>query len=95
MMFSSTSLEDVFCSRVRIRILKILTQLGQLNVSNIASKLDMNYSATLTHLTILERSGIVKMRHYGKIRLYRLSGSPQTKAMQELLETWETTQKTH
>jgi predicted transcriptional regulator len=82
-------LEDVFCSRIRIRILKILMQLGQLNVSDIANRLSINYSATLTHLRILEQSGIVQFRLYGKIRLCRLNDSPQTKAMLQVIETWE------
>jgi DNA-binding transcriptional ArsR family regulator len=89
-MATHTLLEDVFCSRVRIRILKILIQLGQLNVSHIANRLGINYGATLAHLKVLEESGIVKIRLYGKIRLCRLSDSFQARAVQNVLETWET-----
>jgi predicted transcriptional regulator len=88
-MAMSNRLEDVFCSRVRIRILKILLQLGQLSVSGIANRLAINYGVTVKHLEILENSGIVQIRLYGRIRLCRLKDSLKTKAIREVLETWE------
>ncbi|NWG10915.1 helix-turn-helix transcriptional regulator [Candidatus Bathyarchaeota archaeon] len=88
-MNKSDRLEDVFCSKVRMRILKILLQLGQLNISDIANRLGINYGATVTHLRILENNGVVQIRLYGRVRLCRLNDSPKAKAIQEVLETWE------
>ncbi|MEM3623295.1 MAG: winged helix-turn-helix domain-containing protein [Candidatus Bathyarchaeia archaeon] len=82
--------EDVFSSRLRIKILKILFQMSELNVSEIARRLNVNYSTTIEHLKILEDEGIVCHKIFGRIRLYRLNEkSPKTRALQNLLDVWE------
>jgi DNA-binding transcriptional ArsR family regulator len=83
-------IEDILCSRLRIKILKILIQVAELNVSEIARRLGVNYVTTSKHLEILEREGIVLRKMFGRIRLYRLNeGSPKTKALQSLIDAWE------
>jgi DNA-binding transcriptional ArsR family regulator len=88
------SLEDVLSSKLRIKILKILLKMSELNVSEIARRLGVNYNTTSQHLKILENEGIVKHKMFGRIRLYRLNEqSPKTKALQNLLESWEHSNK--
>ena len=83
-------IEDVFSSRLRMRILKILMQVGELNVSEIARRLRVNYKTTDKHLEILEDEDMIKHKRFGRIRLYRLNiSSPRTKAIQNLIEVWE------
>ena len=83
-------IEDVFSSRLRMRILKILMQVGELNVSEIARRLGVNYKTTDKHLEILEDEDMIKHKMFGRIRLYRLNiSSPRTKAIQNLIEVWE------
>jgi predicted transcriptional regulator len=48
-------LEDVFCSKIRMRILKLLFNLGQLNTSDLAHRLGANYATTLRHYLCLRR----------------------------------------
>ncbi len=85
-------LEDVFCSKSRMKILKLINQLGQLNVSDIARRLKMNYSLTAENLKILEAEGILQMYSYGRVKMYRLKeGSKQAKAVVALIEAWEKT----
>ena len=82
--------EDVFCSRLRMKILKILMQMGELNVSEIARRLRVNYETTNGHLKVLEDEGLLQRKMFGRIHLYRLNEvSPRTKALQNLVETWE------
>jgi predicted transcriptional regulator len=82
--------EDVFCSRLRMKILKILMQMGELNVSEIARRLRVNYETTNSHLRVLEDEGLLQHKMFGRIRLYRFNEtSPRTKALQNLVETWE------
>jgi len=82
--------EDVFSSRLRIKILKILVQVGELNVSEIARRLGVNYNTTRGHLNVLEDEGILQHKVFGRIRLYRLNGhSPKARALQNLMEAWE------
>jgi DNA-binding transcriptional ArsR family regulator len=84
------SLEQVLSSRPRLKILIMLVQLGELNVSEIARRLGTNYEATSKHLKILEDEGILQHKTFGRIRLYRLNEhSGKTKALQTLIEAWE------
>lgn len=84
------NIEDVFSSRLRMKILRVLTEVGELNVSEIAHKLNVNYAATNKHLKMLENEEIVQRKMFGRIRLYRLNEhSPKTKAIKNLIDTWE------
>ena len=84
------NVEDFFCSRLRMKILKILSEVGELNISGIARRLGVNYGTTNKHLKVLENEGIVQHKRFGRIRIYRLNQhSPKTKAIQNLLEVWE------
>jgi predicted transcriptional regulator len=84
------NVEDVFCSRLRIEILKTLFNVGELNVSEIARRLRINYVSASKHLKILEDEGILQRKMFGRIRLYRVNEqSPKTKALQNLIEVWE------
>ena len=88
-------LEDVLCSVSRLKILKMLMRLGQLNVSQVAVRLRSNYEATYEHLKILESAGIVEQRLSGRTRYYRLKQySARSKAVQELIEVYEGTRLT-
>ena len=89
-MKNAMSVEDVFSSRLRIKILKMLTQVGELNVSEIARRLSVNYNTTSKHLKVLEDEGILQHKVFGRIRLYRLNErSSKARALQNLMEAWE------
>jgi DNA-binding transcriptional ArsR family regulator len=84
------NVEDIFCSRVRMKILKILAQLGELNVSEITHRLGVNYQTTAGHLNVLEAENILKHKKFGRIRLYKLNErSPKARAIQILLDAWK------
>jgi DNA-binding transcriptional ArsR family regulator len=84
------NIEDVFSSRLRMKILKTLIQLGEVNASEIARRLRINYEITVKHLRTLENEGIVVDKTFGRVRLYRLrESSAKTKAVQALFEAWE------
>jgi DNA-binding transcriptional ArsR family regulator len=83
-------LEEVFSSKSRIKILKLIYQLGQLNVSDVARRLKLNYASTSEHLRVLESEGILQERTYGRVRMYRFNeGSAKAKAVVGLIEAWE------
>ncbi len=84
------SLEQVLSSRPRLKILKMLLQLGELNVSEIARRLGTNYDTTSKHLKVLEDEGILQHKVFGRIRLYRLNQhSTKAQAIRNLVETWQ------
>ena len=82
-------LEEVFSSKSRMKILKLIYQLGQLNVSDVARRIKMNYTSTAEHLKVLEAEGIIEKRVYGRVHMYRFSDSAKAKAVAALIEAWE------
>ena len=83
-------IEEVFSSKPRMKILRLVARLGALNVSDIARRINLNYSTTNQHLKLLEAEGILQQRVYGRVRMYRFNdGSPKAIAVQNLIETWE------
>jgi DNA-binding transcriptional ArsR family regulator len=81
-------LEDVFCSKTRMKILKLLFKLRQLNISDIAHRLGTNYATTLRHLVLLEKEGVVTERLSGKTRFFRFTNTLKARAIMKLLEEW-------
>jgi DNA-binding transcriptional ArsR family regulator len=86
---TTKSVEEFLGSKTRIKIIKLLDELGQLNVSGVAHRLHINYQETIRHLRILEDSKIVESRVCGRTRSFRLSGSLRAQAVQKMLEVWE------
>lgn len=83
-------LEDVFSSKLRMKTLKLLDKMHELNVSEIAHRLGVNYGLATKHLKVLEEEGIIQHKMFGRIRLYRLNeNSVKTKAVQNIIEAWE------
>ena len=87
-------LEEVFSSKPRMKILRLVARLGSLNVSDISRRLNLNYATTNRHLRLLESEGVLQQRVYGRIRMYRFNeGSPKAKAVLSLIEAWEQVNK--
>jgi Mn-dependent DtxR family transcriptional regulator len=73
-----------------MKILKLLYSFGQLNVSDIARRLKINFNVTDEHLRLLESEGIVKQYLYGRIRLYSFNeASEKAMAIRKLIQVWE------
>jgi len=83
-------IEEVFSSKPRMKILKLVARLGALNVSDIARRISLNYSTTNQHLKLLESESILQQRVYGRIRMYKFNNSSsKARAVQNLIEAWE------
>lgn len=81
-------IEEVFSSKPRMKILKIIYDLGSLNVSDVARRINMNYTATSKHLKVLEAEDILVARVYGRVHMYRFNDSTKAKAVAALIEVW-------
>ncbi|HTY75439.1 MAG TPA: metalloregulator ArsR/SmtB family transcription factor [Candidatus Nanoarchaeia archaeon] len=83
-------LEEIFSSKPRMKILKLISRLGELNVSDVARRIGVNFTTTSKHLKLLEEEGILTQRTYGRIRMYRFNQtSVKAKVVQDLIEVWE------
>lgn len=84
------ALEDVFQSKGRIKILKILAKEGELNISEIARRAHMNHNSTRYHLNFLVKANILQEKKFGRIRIYRFrKESIRVRAIKNLFEIWE------
>ena len=82
-------LENLFCSKVRMRILRLLFRLGQLNTTDLARRVGTNYGVVMRHLVLLEKETLVEHRLSGRARFFRLANSEKAQATMRLLEEWD------
>ena len=86
------AIEEVLSSKGRVKILKILSDIGELNISEIARRAGLNYTTTNGHLTALERYGLVLHKRFGRIRIFRFNeGSTRAEMVRKLVDLWEQT----
>lgn len=84
------AIETIFSSRGRVKILKILVDLGELNISEIARRTGLNYTTTNQHLQVLETTGIVRHKNFGRIRIFRFNEeNPKARKIKELMNEWD------
>ncbi len=62
--------EELLGSRGRIRVLKVLAEDGELNISEVGRRTGMNYTSVERHLEALREMGLLREKRYGKIRIY-------------------------
>jgi DNA-binding transcriptional ArsR family regulator len=83
-------IEDVFSSRGRVRILRILAAIGELNISALARRAGLNYGTAREHLRVLEEAGLVRHKSFGRIRIFRFSDEDaRARMIRALVELWE------
>jgi len=71
----------------RYRIVKILTDEGELCVNDLAAVLDTSVSAVSQHLRILEMSRLVEGERMGQMMCYKpLTDHPKVKAIIKLMQ---------
>ncbi len=71
----------------RYRIIKVLTEEGELCVSDLSAILDSSMSATSQHLRILEMSGLVACERMGQMMCYKPRlDHPKIKALIKLMQ---------
>ena len=84
------SLANVLSSSGRIKILTVLSNVGELHLSEIARKTDQSYSATDRHLQELSEASIVEEHDYARVRMFRLNlENPRAKILRQLILEWD------
>lgn len=85
-------IEDVFSSKGRVKILRIMSEIGELNISEIARRAGLNYATTNQHLQVLENYKLVRHKTFGRIRIFRYNEeNPRARMIRQLMEFWEET----
>ena len=84
------SLASVLSSSGRIKILTLLSNVGELHLSEIAKRTDQSYSSTDRHLEELSAAGIVDERDYGRVRIFKLNlENPRARILRQLILEWD------
>ena len=84
------TIEEIFSSKGRVRILKILSEAGELNISEIARRAELNYTTTNQHLNVLKEAGLIQEKKFGRIRIFRFNYEyPRAQAIKNLIDFWE------
>ena len=68
---SKSPIEELLGSRGRIRVLKVLAESGDLNISEVSRRTGLNYTSVERHLSKLVKLGLIKEKRYGKIRIFQ------------------------
>ncbi len=82
------SLEDVLGSKAKIKILKVLIDKEELNITAIAREAGVNHKTALRHLEELKKSGMIIERVFGRVRVFRINSSdPRIEALKILFKS--------
>ncbi len=77
-------------SKGRIKVLKVLAERGELNISEITRRANLNHATTSSHLKRLCELGIVEEKRFGRIRIFRLKKEdPRAWAIQTLFDSFK------
>ncbi|MFW9847782.1 MAG: ArsR/SmtB family transcription factor [Candidatus Thorarchaeota archaeon] len=83
------SIEDLFSSRGRIKVLRELAESSELNISEICRRIGLNHSTTKSHLRVLVDSGLVEEKSFGRIKIYRYRIEDlRARSLKNFLELW-------
>ncbi|MHA1344885.1 MAG: winged helix-turn-helix domain-containing protein [Candidatus Heimdallarchaeaceae archaeon] len=84
------AVEDVLSSRGRVRILKLLAELDELNISAISRNINLNHSAVKEHLKFLCKAGLIREKKFGRILIYQYDNENiLATSLKQLFAVWE------
>jgi len=82
------NVEELLGSKAKVRILRVLLEKEELNITAIAREADINHKTALRHLEDLKRVNIVSERVFGRVRVFRLNlNDPRVEALKALFKS--------
>ena len=83
------SVEEIFSSKGRVKVLKTLAEKGEMNISEITRRANLNHTTTAAHLHKLCVLGLIEEKRFGRIRIFRFKKEdPRCWAIQTLFESF-------
>ncbi|HUI22763.1 MAG TPA: winged helix-turn-helix domain-containing protein [Nitrososphaerales archaeon] len=74
----------------RTKVLTIMLETGELNISEIKRRSGLSHSATARHLDFLTRSGILTEKRFNRIRIFRIDqANPLAAALMRFYSDWK------
>lgn len=82
------SIESLLGSKARIKILRVLIDKGELNITAIAREAEVNHKTALHHLEELKRTGIITEKVFGRVRIFKVNfEDPRIEALKLLFKS--------
>jgi len=82
--------EDLLGSRARVKILKILANENELNISSIIKKSHLNHKNVIKHLKYLKQVNLIQQKNFGRIKIFRYKKENlKAKSFKNFIEIWE------
>ncbi|MEM0239909.1 MAG: winged helix-turn-helix domain-containing protein [Candidatus Nezhaarchaeales archaeon] len=82
------SVENLLGSKSRVKILKVLIDKGELNITAIAREAKVNHKTALRHLEELRKTGVVTEKVFGRVRIFKInSEDPRIEALKLLFKS--------
>ena len=86
----STNIEDIFSSRGKTKIIKLLALRDELNISKIVELTGLNHLSVKTHLYFFKEIDFVQEKKFGRIKIYRFkTENLKAKALKNLIKFLE------
>ncbi|MHA1776238.1 MAG: hypothetical protein ACTSWC_05660 [Promethearchaeota archaeon] len=87
---NSYNIEDIFASKGRTKIIKILVFSHETNISYIVKMSGLNHNSVKKHLELLIKAKIVEEKCFGRIKIYRFCDENiRARAIKNLIEFWD------
>lgn len=84
------TVEDLFSSRARVKILRELALKEELNISKIIENTNLNHSCVVRHLDYLLEICFLDKRKYGRVKIYRYKGENiKANSIKDFIEIFE------
>ncbi len=78
-------IDFVLGAKARIRIIRELYKVSEINTTDLARRLGINYGLLEEHLKVLKEAGIVEEHRIGRIRLVSLRKEPKVLELARIL----------
>lgn len=83
-------MEELFASRGRVKILKLLLREGGMNITRIVKETGLHYNLVIKHLKALEALGLVVQRRFGRSRVFTVNyDNPKVAVVKDLMALLE------
>jgi DNA-binding transcriptional ArsR family regulator len=83
-------LERLFSSYGRTKVVTVMIESGELNISEIARRSGLSHTAAARHLEFMTKSGILSEKRFNRIRIFRVErGNPLVGILTRLVSDWK------
>jgi predicted transcriptional regulator len=82
--------ETLFSSYGRTRVLEIMLESGELNISEITRRSGLSHSSTAKHLEFLVDYGLLQEKRFNRIRIFKVDYSnPLVSVLNRFISDWK------